>query len=74
VSLPAPVRLVLILLSLMTTATRLHAHTLDAPDLATQEVNRCLRLVRIAASRRASESRGDQAMMPRGTPASGRRV
>jgi hypothetical protein len=74
VSLTAPVRVVLILLPLMTTATRLHAHSFDAPDLAAQEVNRCLKLVRIAASRRASDRRGDEAAMPRLTPASGRRV
>jgi hypothetical protein len=48
----AVVRMVLILLPLTTTATRLHAHRCEAPDLATQEVNRCLNLVKIAASRR----------------------
>ena len=42
----------LILLPLTTTAGRLHAHTLDAPDLATQEMNRCLNLIKIAASKR----------------------
>ncbi len=45
-------RLVLILLPLTTTATRLHAHGAAAPDLATQEVNRCLNLIKIAASKR----------------------
>lgn len=45
-------RLVLILLPLTTTASRLHAHTVTAPDLATQEVNRCLNLIKIAASKR----------------------
>jgi hypothetical protein len=49
----------LILLPLTTTATRLHAHALGAPDVATQEMNRCLRLVKIAASRRQSGS-GDK--------------
>jgi len=44
--------MLLILLPLTTTATRLHAHRCEAPDLATQEVNRCLNLVKIAASRR----------------------
>ena len=44
--------MVLILLPLTTTASRLHAHTLDAPDLATEEMNRCMRLIRIAASKR----------------------
>jgi len=47
----------LILLPLTTTAARLHAHRVDAPDLATQEVNRCLRLVKIAASRRQADRR-----------------
>jgi hypothetical protein len=42
----------LILVPLTTTATRLHAHRCEAPDVATQEVNRCLNLVKIAASRR----------------------
>jgi hypothetical protein len=49
----ASLRIVLILLPLATTATTLHAHRL-APDLATQEMNRCLKLVRIVASRRKS--------------------
>ena len=48
----AAARLVLILLPLTTTATRLHAHTVTAPDLATQEVNCCLNLIKIAASKR----------------------
>jgi hypothetical protein len=48
----AAARLVLILLPLTTTASRLHAHHVDAPDLATQEVNRCLNLIKIAASKR----------------------
>jgi hypothetical protein len=48
----AAARLALILLPLTTTATRLHAHTVAAPDLATQEVNRCLNLIKIAASKR----------------------
>jgi hypothetical protein len=44
-------RIVLILTVLSITAARLHGHTVDAVDL-TQEVNRCLRLVKVAASRR----------------------
>jgi hypothetical protein len=44
-------RFVLILTVLSTSAARLHAHTVDAVD-ATQEMNRCLRLVNVAASRR----------------------
>jgi len=74
VSLSGPLRVVLIVLPLMTTATRLHAHRLDAPDLATQEVNRCLKLVRIAASRRDSDQRGEDSVAPRGTHARGRRL
>jgi hypothetical protein len=74
VSLTAPLRAVLIVLPLMTTATRLHAHIFDAPDLATQEVNRCLKLVHIAASRRASDRRGDEGVRPPRVHASGRRV
>jgi hypothetical protein len=53
VSFRTPLRVVLMLLPLVTTATTIHAHKL-APDIATQEMNRCLRLVRIAASRRKS--------------------
>ena len=37
---------------LVTSASRVHAHTIEAPDAVTQEVNRCLRLVRLTASRR----------------------
>jgi hypothetical protein len=48
-------RIVLILLPLATTAARLHGHHVDAPDLATQEVNRCLNLIKIAASKRGDE-------------------
>jgi hypothetical protein len=44
-------RFVLILTMLGGTAARLHAHTVDALD-ASQEVNRCLRIVKVAASRR----------------------
>jgi hypothetical protein len=51
VSFRGPLRVALMLLPLATTATTIHAHRL-APDLATQEMNRCLKLVRIAATRR----------------------
>jgi hypothetical protein len=37
---------------LATSASRVHGHTSEAPDAVTQEVNRCLNLVRVAASRR----------------------
>ena len=68
-------RLVLILLPLTTTASRLHAHTMTAPDLATQEVNRCLNLIKIAASKRGdgrklagSERQRPAAFYPRPLP------
>lgn len=51
VRVPLVARLVLMLTVLAITAARLHAHTVDAID-ATQEVNRCLRLLKVAASRR----------------------
>ena len=44
-------RVVLILLSLGTCAVRVHARSADTPD-AVREVNACLRMVRVAASRR----------------------
>ena len=53
-------RLVLILLPLTTTASRLHAHTVTPPDLATQEVNRCLNLIKIAASKRGEGRKIDR--------------
>jgi hypothetical protein len=46
------VRALLIILPLTGTALRLHAHVVHAPDAVAQEVNCCLRLVRVAASRR----------------------
>jgi len=45
-------RLALIAMQLTMCAARVHAHPADAPDVTTQEVNKCLRLVRISASRR----------------------
>ena len=45
-------RVVLILLSLGTCAVRVHARGGDTPD-AVREVNSCLRMVRVAASRRS---------------------
>ena len=44
-------RVVLILLSLSTCAVRVQARTTAMPDVAT-EVNSCLRMVRVVASRR----------------------
>jgi hypothetical protein len=44
--------MVLIMVPVVTTAARIHAHVVDAPDAITQELNQCLRLVKVAASRR----------------------
>ena len=44
-------RLALSVIALVGSATRLHAHHADAVD-ATQEMNRCLRLVNVATARR----------------------
>ena len=52
---PLIVRIVPILSALSVTAARLHAHSVDTVD-ATQEVNRCLRLVNMASSRRHRSS------------------
>jgi hypothetical protein len=50
---PGPVaRSVLISVFLATGAVRAHAHAFDPPDALTQDLNRCMSLVRIAASRR----------------------
>jgi hypothetical protein len=46
------VRPTLILLPLITSAVRVNAHTVATPIGVTQEVNRCLTVVRVAASRR----------------------
>lgn len=55
---PAALRMAIVLVPLSTTATRLHEHRLEAPDVATQELNRCLKLVNIAASRRRGDRNG----------------
>jgi hypothetical protein len=49
-------RVAVFLVTLFSSAARLHAHTNDAPDTLAQEVNQCLRLVNLAASRRDSSS------------------
>jgi hypothetical protein len=61
----AAARFALILLPLTTTATRLHALRVEAPDLATQEVNRCLNLIKIAASKRGDGRKVTRADVPR---------
>jgi hypothetical protein len=52
VEVPSSGRIVLMLMMLGVSASRLRGHACDAPDSLTREVNGCLRLVRIAASRR----------------------
>jgi hypothetical protein len=49
------VRAMLMLLPLVTSTARLHAHTADTPIAVTQELNRCLTMVRIAATRRPAQ-------------------
>jgi hypothetical protein len=56
VRVPLVARIVVILTPLTMTAARLHAHTVDAVD-ATQEMNRCLRLVNVAAAGKRQSSR-----------------
>jgi len=46
------VRVILIVVPLVTCAARIRSHLVVAPDAITQEVNQCLRLVNVAASRR----------------------
>ena len=48
------VRVIVVIAPIVTCAARIHAHVVDAPDTITQEVNQCLRLVNVAASRRPS--------------------
>jgi hypothetical protein len=45
-------RVMLMLLPLVASTARLHAHNADTPIAVTQELNRCLTMVRIAATRR----------------------
>ena len=74
-------RLFLILLTSFVSAGRLHAHTVAGPGAVTQEINRCLMIVRIAATRRtetpqkqvarpgpAKSRRFDDYQVPAGTP------
>jgi len=56
-------RVMLMLLPLMASTARLHAHT-ETPIAVTQELNRCLTMVRIAATRRPA-AQG----IKKGTPA-----
>jgi hypothetical protein len=76
-----PSRLFLILLTSFVSVGRLHAHTVSEPCAVTQEINRCLMMVRIAATRRtdapqkavartasAKGKRYDDYQVPAGTP------
>jgi hypothetical protein len=76
-----PSRFFLILLTSFVSAGRLHAHTVAGPGAVTQEINRCLMMVRIAATRRtdtlqkpiarpasAKGKRYDDYQVPAGTP------
>jgi hypothetical protein len=76
-----PSRLFLILLTSFVSVGRLHAHTVTEPCAVTQEINRCLMMVRIAATRRtdapqksvartaaAKGKRFDDYQVPAGTP------
>lgn len=62
-------RVFLILLTSFVSAGRLHAHTVVEPAAVTQEINRCLTIVRIAATRRTSSPQKADA---RPTPAKAR--
>jgi len=55
-------RLALTLMTLVGSATRLHAHHADAVD-ATQEMNRCLRLVNVVTGRRQTPTK-DRTIKP----------
>ena len=74
-------RLFLILLTSFVSVGRFHAHTVTEPCAVTQEINRCLMMVRIAATRRtdapqktvartaaAKGKRFDDYQVPAGTP------
>jgi hypothetical protein len=53
----AATRTILILIPLATSVVRLHAHAVQTPLGVTQELNRCLLIVRTAASRRGSANK-----------------
>jgi hypothetical protein len=57
-------RCALVLLPLLLCAGRLQAQRSRAPQNVTQEVNRCLAMVRVAASRRRTERRGSVRDVP----------
>lgn len=47
-------RIVLLVVGLAVSTGRLHAHEVNTPVAVTQELNRCLNIIRIATTRRAS--------------------
>jgi hypothetical protein len=49
---PIP-RAFLMIIPLVICVSRLHVHAVETPGAVTQEVNRCLTMVRIAATRRS---------------------
>jgi hypothetical protein len=51
----------------VTCAARIHAHVVDAPDAIAQELNQCLRLVKVAASRRHTPATGTRPHIDRQT-------
>ncbi|MEO7272716.1 MAG: hypothetical protein ABIX28_05285 [Vicinamibacterales bacterium] len=51
----AATRTTLILIPLFTSAARLHAHSAQTRLAVTQDLNRCLMIVRTAASRRGTQ-------------------
>lgn len=61
-----PSRVLLIVLPLVVSAGRVHAHTAAGPGAITQEMNRCLMMVRIAVTRRSASP---QKAVARPTPA-----
>jgi hypothetical protein len=74
-------RVLIIALSFFVSAGRLHAHAVVEPAAVTQEINRCLMMVRIAATRRTAttqkqaarpvasrDRRYDDYQVPAGTP------
>ena len=57
-------RFILICVPLAICAARLHSQGAGSPTVVTQDVNRCLTVVRLAASRRGNAGRGRQADPP----------
>jgi hypothetical protein len=58
-------RFALICVPLAICAARLHSQSAGSPAGVTQDVNRCLTVVRVAASRRGAAGRGRHALVGR---------